>query len=232
MRKAVILCVISISLTILYAVGASAGVLATDPAALPAWQGTQLFQQTVFTLNLKANVDFAVYSPGAFSGSAALGNPADPSGGNDYVYAYQVLNDQGGNVSVTQLSVGFLDLPPNGDGVDDAEVPQNIGFVDGFASPDVDPSSSFNPNNNPNVLKQAADWALAGLDPSTSDTSDVLFFTSPYGPEWDNGSILGGGLGATNALPSPVPEPATFVLGLLAVCLAAVGWAKRRRPAG
>ncbi|MFV2074191.1 MAG: hypothetical protein ACC742_16305, partial [Thermoanaerobaculales bacterium] len=189
MRKAVTLVLILAAVWMLGVNSGGAGVLATDPAAMGAWQGTRLFDQTVFTVNLKANVDYAVYAPGSFSNSAVLGNPADPSNGSQYVYAYQVLNDQDGNRPVTQLSVGFLDMPPEGNSIDDAEVPENIGFVDGFASLDVDPDSSFNPDNDALTTKQAANWAFAGtgLEPGTSDLSDILIYTSPHGPEWDAG---------------------------------------------
>jgi hypothetical protein len=198
---------------------ASAGTLATDPASILGWQGTRSFSASAATVVLSADVDYAVYAPGDFSGSAALGNPADPSGGLHYVYAYQAFNNvEGGNRPVSQFSVGFLDLAPEGDGNDDAEFPENIGFVDGFSSPDLDPVSSFSPDSNPQTIKEAAGWGFqnGGLQPA-GDNSDILIYTSPFGPEWDRASILGGGLSNFQPLPSPVPEPTTFVLSLFAM---------------
>ncbi len=196
---------------------ASAGtVLPGDPAAMAGWTGTQTFGVTMFTFVLDAEVDYAVYAPGAFSTSAALGFPADPSGGEHFVYAYQVANT-GGNVALSALSVGFLDLAPEGDGIDDLELPTNIGFVNGFASPDVDPVLNFSPDNNPLTIKESAfyQFSLASLN----DTTDILIYTSPFGPEWDRGSMTGGPLVNFQQLPSPVPEPGTFVLGVLGMVL-------------
>ena len=204
---------------------ASAGtVLPSDPAAMAGWMGTQTFSETMVTFTLDAEVDFAVYAPGAFSTSSALGFPTDPSGGAHFVYSYQVANT-GGNVALSALSVGFLDFAPEGDGVDDLELPTNIGFVDGFASPDVDPVLNFSPDNNPLTIKESAvyQFSLASLD----DTTDILIYTSPFGPEWDRGSITGGPLFNFQQLPSPVPEPGTFVLGVLGMALL-LTWRLRR----
>ena len=204
---------------------ASAGtVLPSDPAAMAGWTGTQTFSETLFTFTLDAEVDFAVYAPGAFNTSSALGFPADPSGGADWVYAYQVFNT-GGNVAPSLLSVGFLDLAPEGDGVDDLELPTNIGFVDGFASPDVDPVLNFSPDNNPLTIKESAVYEFTL--PSLDDTTDILIYTSPFGPEWDRGSVRGGALINFQQLPSPVPEPGTFVLGVLGMALL-LTWRLRR----
>jgi hypothetical protein len=156
-----------------------------------------------------------------------LNNPVDPSGGTQYVYAYQVLALQEGNIPIDQLSVGFLDLPPEGDGIDDLEDPQNIGFLDGFASAGVpDPVAAF---NQPNAVIEAATWAFpGGLDPAQPEQGDILLYTSPYGPEWDAGSLLAGALSDTHRLPSPTPEPATLGLALVAAASLAA-WRRTRR---
>ena len=204
---------------------ASAGtVLPSDPAAMAGWTGTQTYNVTVAIFILDAEVDFAVYAPGAFSTSSALGFPADPSGGEHFVYAYQVTRT-GGNVALSELSVGFLDFAPQGDGINDLELPTNIGFVDGFASPDVDPVSNFSPDNNPETIKESAfyEFSLASLN----DTTDILIYTSPFAPEWDRGTVKGGAVGNFQALPSPMPEPGTCVLGVLGMVLL-ITWRLRR----
>jgi len=49
---------------------------------------------------LAVHVDFAVYAPGVFP------EAGDPSPGNEYVYAYQILNLEASTVPVTAFSVG------------------------------------------------------------------------------------------------------------------------------
>jgi hypothetical protein len=158
----------------------------------------------MFTLLLKANVEYAVYAPGHFSSSAALGFPADPSGGVDFVYAYQILNDQGGNQSVINLNVGFSE---------GTELPANIGFI-AAAGGQVPSTFEFIPAGNP---KTSAKWDyLAANVLAVGAHSDILIYTSPKGPEFDNASIQGGSsLGAQRLLPSPIPEPATLALGII-----------------
>jgi hypothetical protein len=230
MHKAALNVIVAIVALTFCAHAAVAGPLPGDDAAMAGWQGSQLFEQIVAVPGaprLTANVEYAVYAPGAFAGSTDLGNPADPSDGTQYVFAYQVFSEQVGNRPVEQLSVGFLDLPPEGDGIDDDEQPQNIGFVDGFASPDADPVAAF---NQPGLVIEAANWQFpSGLQPGTVDRSDILIYTSPFGPEWDRGSVVGGGLGNSQRLPSPVPEPTVIGLALLAgACLLLCQRVRRR----
>jgi hypothetical protein len=222
MGKAVI---VLISVTAILACcvhGVVAGPLPADPVAMPAWQGTENFNNFVVIpdfsdIILDANVDYAVYAPGTFSTSAALGNPTDPSDGTQFVYAYQVFANPNGNRPVEFFSVGFLDAV---DGVDELEQPQNIGFLTGFAVPDVAAQAEFNPDSDPETVKRAANWEFptnGGLAPEIPANSDVLIYTSPFGPEWDVASVQGGGLSASESLPSPIgiPEPATLALALL-----------------
>lgn len=223
MGKAVIVLISATAILACCVHGAVAGPLPTDPAALPAWQGTENFNNFVVIpdvpdIILDANVDYAVYAPGTFSTSAALGNPTDPSDGAQFVYAYQVFANPNGNRPVEFFSVGFSDAV---DGVDELEQPQNIGFLTGFAVPPFMAQAEFNPDSDPETVKSAANWEFptnGGLDPAISANSDVLIYTSPFGPEWDSASVQGGGLSASEPLPSPIgiPEPATLVLALLA----------------
>ncbi|OHB79535.1 MAG: hypothetical protein A2W31_07210 [Planctomycetes bacterium RBG_16_64_10] len=236
MRKVILVVIVALMAVAYCSQEILAGPLPSDPAALAPWQGTQSFLATLVIPDipvppivipdptLRADVEFAVYAPGSFSTSAALGNPADPSGGEQYVYAYQVFNLPTTNpaqrgVPISELSVGFLDLPPQGDGVNDDEQPQNIGFLPGFGLPDAAPTAAFNQTGSD---IEAANWRFeVELPPAnTSSWSTVLIYTSPFGPEWDRGSLLGGGMSDKQRLPSPTPEPATLALALLAgACL-------------
>ena len=224
MGKAVIVLISATAILACCVHGAFAGPLPTDPVAMPAWRGTENFNNFIVIpdisdIILDANVDYAVYAPGTFSTSAALGNPTDPSDGTQFVYAYQVFANPNGNRPVEFFSVGFLDAV---DGVDELEQPQNIGFLSGLADPPSAPVSGFSPDNAPETVKLSALWEFpinGGLDPAIPANSDVLFYTSPFGPEWDVASVQGGGLSASESLPSPIgiiPEPATLALALLA----------------
>src|SRR5262245_8466311 len=88
---------------------AVAGALTSDPNAIPGWQGSIVMTGTNGSALLKTNVDYAVYAPGQFGTSVAMGynahTPLDPSSGTQYVYAYEIFNNAGGNVAVTTLSV-------------------------------------------------------------------------------------------------------------------------------
>ena len=66
---------------------ASAGLIAIaiDPNAMPAWQGTQQFYAASGGKTLDVDVEYAVYAPGHYGLSGT-----DPSGGKQFVYAYQV----------------------------------------------------------------------------------------------------------------------------------------------
>lgn len=194
------------TLVLLVSSVALAAPLPTDPNAMVGWKGTQAYLHTpIAGVTLKANVEYAVYAPGFFN----LSFPAtDPSGGAHYVYAYEIFNDQGGNRSILNFTVGFS----GGN-----ELPANIGHTALTLSgtPIAPTSSSFIPAGTP---KTSAKWDFSPstvFPAGTGRKSNILYYTSPYGPEWDNGSLQGSsGTANTQLLPSPAPEPATWILGL------------------
>ena len=205
---------------ILLLAGASSASLNGDPNAYDDgstnWTGLVEFRAVAFSMFLEwaADIEYCVYAPGDFE----LSFPGeDPSAGLEYVYAYQIFND---------LDPYPTDPPPwNGDkghinafsvGINDGdEQADNDGFV---ADVNVDPSSH-------EVRPSSVFWGFAGASQlDYGEVSDVLIFTSPFAPEWDN-ATASGVFPDTEQLPSPTPEPAT--LGLLV--LAVVALATRRR---
>jgi hypothetical protein len=205
------------------------GLLPADPMAFHdgamTWSGTRAFSAGSGSSALRVTVDFAVYAPGAIATSPVLGSFADPSGGSQYVYAYQLWNDvSGGSSAVTSFSVGFADVL---DSVKDNKLPANLGFVPAY--PDGIPPSSWGftfPGGG--VAAQSAVWDYTS-PLSQGSHSNVLIYTSPYPPEWDAASVQGGRAN-TQALPSPTPEPGTCSLfACAAACgIALVGMRRRR----
>ena len=187
---------------------AKGGLLASDSAAYndgtTTWRGTQPF--TSFGL-LDVNVDYAVYAPGQFQLSSALHNPTDPSGGTQYVYAYQLLNDVGGTLPVTAFSVGFTEAGTDGRN----KAVLNVSDVSPFPAGAAPSNTAYN--------GQSAVWNYATAM-ATGNESAVLVYTSPYPPETDYASVQGGIATDQERLPSPVPEPASGLL--LFLCAAAL----------
>ena len=201
---------------LLVAAPASAVILPVDGNAMPGWQGTRLFQDSFYTFQLSANVDFAVYEPGAFDITFGIG--ADPSGGAEYVYAYQIHNHLTDTSTISALTVGLdgdtnplrppeplTNGPPLG----------YVSFLDDvlFSDFGLDPSDSraVPPGGSPPPTSMRWDFVdgLPTLLPGMS--SDILLFTCPALPEWDSGT-LDAAWAATEDLPSPSPEPTTVVI--------------------
>jgi hypothetical protein len=147
-----------------------------------------------------ADVDFAVFAPGGFG--LSYGGAADPSGGTEYVYAYQIHNTAPGAVGDRSISTMTV-------GLDGDESPAGVGFV--LAGGLAPSASSFVPAGPPFT---SARWSYTGALLAPGMTSEILLFTSPNGPEMDDASLIGG-INDTQLLPSPVPEPASVVLLVL-----------------
>jgi hypothetical protein len=219
MRTASLIRTLAASIVLTSASAVVAGPLPTDVNALDGgvpttWQGTQAFfaLPPVGVGQLSANVEYAVYAPGKFG--LSFGPLNDPSGGTHYVYAYQIYNTAvgAGARSISTLTVGL----------DGNELPANPGFL-GAALGLAPSGSSLVPAGPPST---SARWSYTGTLLAPGGNSEVLIFTSPYGPEKESASLIGG---ITNAqqLPSPVPEPATLVLvGIGAMAL--IGAYRRR----
>ena len=218
---AALLCVTPLLLGVVHG-----GPLPTDPAAMPDWQGSVNFSGSnppLFNETLEVTVDYAVYAPSSFASSAALNFPADPSGGTNFIYAYQLIHSTAGSANVANLSVGFSP----------GAIPNSSTWIGsdpaGLASPVsplfeslIDGGSGY---------KQNALWVffpnLGG-----NNYSEILYFASEFAPGWINASMQGSSSTiATANLPSPMhaPEPGACTLAAMgALCLLAVRYFRGR----
>jgi hypothetical protein len=212
------------------------------PNAIPGFSGTvQLIHDAdnnpITPNQYYGDIEYAVFNsanfPIAFPGEDAP-NLGLPDG--EVFYAFQVYN-AGTRGDITTFTAGLADLAPFGDGLDDNEF-VNLGDQDYVAGTGQDPSSSnvtasaiYGAANGSSVRFNFGTAAAARLN--AGEWSSVLFYTSPHGPRWDNGSTLSGQ--GPSRIPAPefgiddngIPEPAS--LGLMS--LGMLGWlgCSRRR---
>jgi hypothetical protein len=195
---------------------AGAGVLLSDTNAMGGqWQGSVVFDDATelwpgfwTPATWEVDCDFAVYEPGMFDDSFTSAT-VDPA---HYVYAYQILDPRSSTLDafVSGFTVGL-----NGGN-------EQVSLVDYVpATGDVAPSNSW-------PSPSSARWDFGSPNILEGESSDILYYTSPFEPEWDNATI-GGQTSAFRplGLPSPVPEPASMAL-LAAGGLACV-WRRRIR---
>ena len=186
-------CIIAAFLCLFFVPCVSGGLLLSDPCAIPAWTGTTSYDSGGVLL---ADVDYAVFAPGDYGG-------IDPSGGTEYVYAYQVFNNSPDG-SISMFSVGLIDgSGATGDTIDPAyggDVTPTITYIDYG-------SNSFK---------------IALFTPSlpAGQFAEVGLFTSPNPPVMIVSSVINSGRSAEGIAPTPVPEPATIsLLGLASLAL-------------
>ncbi len=222
--KRVILGALVLSLATSFAI---AGPLPTDPAALPGFQGshnfTGPFTNDGFGDVLDAKVEYAVYAPGAFGASAVLGLPGafDPSGGTQYVYAYEVFDNATSTVVLQNLSVALI----HGGGITSlANITDDPMTPEGGWPTNQD---LFVPGTSP---EHNAKWLYSGPFPGPGQHSDILLFTSPLPPTMFNAAMQGGfGTIGSATVPTPIPEPSSAALALTALaCLGTARWLRRR----
>ena len=186
----------------------SAGVLSGDVNGMSGWSDTRRMDGPMTWAIIAVDVDYCVYAPGQFE----LSFPGqDPTGGTEYVYAYQIFNDLDPHpVTMPGFNpdyVGRFSV-----GLDADEGAGNGGYVagTGAAPSDVDTIGA---------ASTQAGWDFTDAQMHYPSVSAVLFFTSPNLPELDTATASGAY--PTNPqtlpsemLPSPsnIPEPATLAL--------------------
>jgi hypothetical protein len=184
--------VLGMAVSVMFSGGsiAQAGLLsANSGGALPAFTGTQFFNDNFSGFTVSANVDYAVFAPGAF-GVAFPG--LDPSGGTDYVYAYQIENL---DTDISKFTVGLDGDEPLG----------AIGSIADVGA--VDPSAALYVGAGPT----SSAWDFASGTLASGQSSAVLIFTSAAAPELHSATVAAA-WNNSHDLPSPLPEPASLTL--------------------
>jgi hypothetical protein len=181
---------------------AQAGPLPLDPNGFGApYQGSMTFQNKGGPTTLTVNVEYSVYAPGQFTKSFGAGS--DPSNGAQYVYAYEAFNL---NVAPNPRSLAILTV-----GLLPGAQAQNIEYLPIiYGNFGLIPVSSSFGGAPPNAARW--DYTGAGTTIPVGQNSQILVFTSPLSPTLVTSSVSGGGLGASQPLPSPIPEPAGWAL--------------------
>lgn len=179
------------------------GVLAGDPNGMAGWQGTVAFSGDY----VSASLDYCVYDP---AGAAMAWPTLLTNHAGDYLYMYQIVDVTAGPqpswAYITQFSVGL-----DGD--------ESVDIIGAFPSPG---GSQVHPSNfEISTDKLTAKWYYNPRI-NAGQTSELMYFACPYGPETDQSTMSGFFPVATHNVPSPaVPEPATMALlcagGLLAI---------------
>lgn len=178
------------------------------------------------------DVEYAVFT--AANWITAFGAEDTPNLGvaaGETVYAYQVIN-AGTRGNISQFTAGLGDFAPHGDLTFDDELvgPGDQDFIAGaFQAPNISQVT-------PTAVRWIFDDGTPASNLNAGESSAILFYTSQYGPLWDNGSTTTG-QGASR-IPAPevgvpgggIPEPSTLLLAsLCGVGFTAIG---RRRGRG
>jgi hypothetical protein len=213
------------------------------PNAYNGWSGTVPLINATNNVHY-GDIEYAVFRDFGFA--AAFPGEDNPNGrvtaslntaANEFIYAFQVYNIL--STDITQFSAGLADIGGlplplhHGDGLDDAEL-VNSGDQDYIAGTGQAPNLS---SVSSSALHGASSGSsvrfnFAGAMPdrlNSGEWSAVLFYTSPYGPRWDNGTTTTGS--GQSRIPGPevgVPEPSSLVLASL-VLLGFAAWRRRER---
>jgi hypothetical protein len=171
------------------------------------------------------DIEYAVFSSAGWQ--AAFPGEDTPNGGvaaGEAVYAFQVYDNGANPNGISQFSAGLADIGPPafGDGLDDDELvisgDQNYVSLGGQV-----PTLT-------QVTASSVRYNFVGSGPRLqNEWSSVLYYTSPYGPTWDNGSTTSGAGQSRIPAPEvgvPIPEPSVFVLAVLATFATSI---RRRR---
>lgn len=150
---------------------------------------------------IHAIVEYAAYAPGTFDVPGAV----DPSGGTEYVYAYQLFNTGGAqDNTLSVLTIGVKNVNH---------------WVDKSALAGLAPSGMP-------LLASSIRADFVAPEIGFGQNSDLLLYTSPLAPGFRPATVANGGVGDTQLVVAAVPEPAT--IGLLAM-VTACGLLRRNR---
>jgi hypothetical protein len=177
------------------------------------WHGTAVVAGANLGDTIAAEVDWAVFAPGAFQqylNSQAIAQ-VDPSGPGEVVYAYQISSVTFATPGIDTLSVG-IDAP------DTRGIVSAPAFIPTGAATEKSPNSGGD-----NTMSMV--WFFNGSELDPGDTSSILIFSSPNAPEFDflqaNSGLAGPVVSPLVGSPSNllfVPEPAALLLGLFGCC--------------
>jgi hypothetical protein len=181
-----------------------------NASALPGFTGHEDFLATgIGGKILNIRVDYAVFAPGAFTGTSTPLPPSPALNPSDYVYGYQIFNlgtanGGTGNTELSELTVATT-----------APV-ASLGYDAGFDPSPSDVSPSFG-----SILPEGFLYGFIPMGLLPDQFSTVLVMGSPYAPTYMSATIQDGGTTSSGRLPSPVPEPASAaaMLAGLAVLL-------------
>jgi len=180
--------------------------LADDPNGMSAWQGeiTVTGPMPGIMEVLAVQIDYSVYAPGQF----ALSFPGqDPTGGERYIYAYQLFNNLVPHPA-DQTAYGPDYVSRFSVGLDQDELAGDCSYLlaSGIIPDGVDIVGAGS-------TQAGWDFTLGQMAYSVTPPaiSSVLLFSSPYGPELDSATVSGWQT-ASGQLPSPIPEPATMLV--------------------
>lgn len=188
----------------LAASSARAGLLDGTPFAISGFTGSVAADRDLGFQSIFSDVDYAVFAPGSFQSFLNANNISftDPTGGSDFIYAYQIF--------VESAAPGVFDF--------------TVG-IDPTAPRDVDPNSIPGTGDETPFFTidspQQQKWSFDG-DLGTGESSQILYFSSPLGPKF-NTMTINSGIASPDPsplVPSPVPEPATLLLGVFGT----LGW--------
>jgi hypothetical protein len=199
-----------------------AGPLPLDPNALPAYRGdTGTLTSTLGAFSISMDLQYAVYAPGKFN--LSFGPGADPSGGTQYVYAYQFYN--AGSAGAFVFSGVSVNLLLGNQAANIEALPLSFG---NYGQLPVSASFASSPPT-------SARWSYTTANLPVGGQTQILLFTSPHGPTRSTAQATGG-LGVTtdgsHLVPTPIPEPHASVIivsGVMVLGGAAVRRAITRR---
>lgn len=172
-----------------------------------AWHGSRNVTGQL-SKKLAVTINFAVYEPGHFN--LSFQNQA-PIYNSLYVYAYQLIN-QASPASTDSINTFTIGTDGN----------ESIANISQIVDPNITGVNFSGQHWDPSQV--VLNFTTTTIAPNAR--SNILIFTSPYGPEWDSAALSGfyGTPASTNHLPTkalpspkyqdiPTPEPATL-LGL------------------